>query len=487
MNQLDVALAARAFRAGQAVRSANFRHRHLLKDPLTLVLWQLGGEPFSAAAIGYGRRRQDLRLIVTGDPRNRDLAFAALMELAGWFNQRFELAAADREWIQKGSAETSQARTAPQVVVANEATVEMIGHLGRRLAYLPMDGPMPAPPELVRLGQHLLFLHRHSRTAGQQLIVSLTDLLAQHWATPLSAFESQSLAAFNAYISPQAGIHGFHAAVQSERDALGPMPAAADDQRLEPLVEQFNFQRGKRTDPATIRPLVVPIRNHYRPLVQRTWEQIWECFDREVSWPEASSVDRRWKADREAYTQHIDWTAQNGRTRTRQTARQAAVRLGKLEDAKTRLQAEEACEDPLKMIPYILLNKAVQGRVVRIDADHREKANVQMVRRPLVTILSLDPCLIPRGKELWWTGAADGRPYVVHEVRPDTGGGSIVTLKLTTSSRGTPLPAIRSQACFSIHTTKEAWFANLPPAEPWSHRPLAGEPALAPIEEGGRP
>src|SRR5438105_3862330 len=97
MNQLDIALAARSFRDGQAKRTALFRHRRLVSKPLAVVLWQLGAEPFSAAAIGFGCRRQDLQSVVAGDPRNRDLAFSALLRFARWFNPRFEAPAADRE------------------------------------------------------------------------------------------------------------------------------------------------------------------------------------------------------------------------------------------------------------------------------------------------------------------------------------------------------------------------------------------------------
>jgi hypothetical protein len=222
MNQLDVALIARSFCAGRANRSANFRHRRLGTDPITLVLWQLGGEPFSAAAIGYGCRRQDLQIAVAGDPRNRDLAFAALLQLASWFNAEFERHGEDRDTASQGNTEFALARTAPQVIVANDATVEMIGRLGRRLAYLPTDGRKPAPAELVRLGQHFQFLHRHSRMAGQQLIVSLTDLLSRHWATPQSDMEKQSLAALNAYIAPPVGVNGFFAAAQQEREPWAP-------------------------------------------------------------------------------------------------------------------------------------------------------------------------------------------------------------------------------------------------------------------------
>ncbi len=484
MNQLDVALVARSFRAGRAIRSANFRHRRLVADPITLVLWQLGGEPFSAAAVGYGRRRRDLQLAVAGDPRNRDLAFAALLQLARWFNPEFERYAEDREEA-RGNTELTTARTAPQLIVANAATIELIGRLGRRLAYLPTDGLKPAAPDLVRLGQHFQFLHRHSRMEGQQLIVSLTDLLAQNWTTPLSDIEKQSLGALNAYIAPPAGMNGFYAAAAKERDTVGPVPSGDDDVVLDPLVREFHARRGDKTDSATIRPLLRAIENHYGPLVERTWAQTWDARDREAAWQEAASVGRRWDTDRDAYTRHMDWVSQQGRTRTRQTARQAAVRLQTLENAKARLEAEEACDDPLKMIPFILQHKAVMGRAVQINTEYRERVSTKMMRRPLVTLLSPDPCLIPRGRKLWWTGAADGREYLVHEVQPDGSGGSLVTLKLSTSASSTPMPAIGSGACFSVHSTEDGFITKLPMAEPWSHRPPADIVPLPPIEGGG--
>jgi len=179
MNQLDIALAARSFRDGRALRSANFRHRRLVDNPLTLVLWQLGGEPFSAAALGFWMPKTRPYGGRCRGSRNRDLAFAALMEMAEWFNQRFELPAADREWIRAGSTEKSRARSAPQLIVANKATVEMIGRLGRRLAYLPIDGPnllhqrsfasaasiVPASPQSNRRAATYRILDRSTQSA----------------------------------------------------------------------------------------------------------------------------------------------------------------------------------------------------------------------------------------------------------------------------------------------------------------------------------
>src|SRR5688572_15288721 len=102
MNQLDIALAARAFRDGRALRTAIFRHRKFVNKPLTVVLWQLGAEPFSAAAIAYGTAADSFELVVAGDPRNRDLAFAALLRFAQWFNPRFEKAFGQREIVEGG-------------------------------------------------------------------------------------------------------------------------------------------------------------------------------------------------------------------------------------------------------------------------------------------------------------------------------------------------------------------------------------------------
>jgi len=157
--------------------------------------------------------------------------------------------------------------------------------------------------------------------------------------------------------------------------------------------------------------------------------------------------------------------------------------MRRLEDAKARLLAEEACDDPLRMIPYLLNNKAVDGEVVRIDLDYREVVRVRAVRRPLLTLLSPDPCPMPRDRQLWWTGHPSGAAWVVHNVvsRPD--GHAIITLKLTTGSGAIPMPAVGDQACFSVHNTDGHWLQQLPTIVPWTHRPAAPPPLPGSIEE----
>lgn len=469
MNIFGAALAARSYEQGHALRTARYRHRRLLAEPLAIVLWQLGAEPFSAAAVGWGSRPDDLTLAVTGEPRNRDLAFSSLLPFARWFNRRF-------------AAHSGREGEAPQVLVANGATADLLGRLGRRLAY---PGPRPVDTELVRLGRHLLFLEQHRAAPGQQLLVVLTDLLNAHWATALSAPESQSLAALDAYVEPPRDTHGFHAAADAEVHAVGPVPAGDADERLYPLVEKFNRDRGKSTDPAVIAPLLRPIYDHYLEMTRTTWDLLWRCQARERRHPEAPSVGRRWLEDCRAYQWHMNWLAQNGLRKTRQSARQAALTLCRLEEATRLVEAEEACDDPLRMAPYILDNKALRGRVVCLDLEHREMAEKKMVKRPLVTIESDEPCLMPAGKELWWSAHAQGPGYEVQRVLPGAGGRTRVVLKLMTSAKGS-LPTVGAQACFSIHKTEERWTAKLPEDTPWTHvssRPPS-EPAPIEDEEG---
>jgi hypothetical protein len=479
LNSLDVVLAAEAHRLGRALRTVSVRQRKLVEDPLAIVLWQLGAEPFSAAAIGYGTQPDQLQTHVAGEPRNRDLAFAALLPLAEWFNARFEEPAQVTETVGSDDRPIEIATTAPQVVVANDATVALLGRLGRRLAYLPLVGEYSAPAALVRFGQHLQFLALHAGVPGQQLILSMTRLAGAHWATPQSAIERQSLAALDAYIDPPAGQHGFDAAALAEKRGVGPLPDGDADERLDPLVERFNRQRNKSTEAHVVRPLLAPIEVHYAPLISRTWSLLWRGHARERALPEAPSVERRWKIDREAYSRHIEWTDQSGRRKTRQSPRQTARMLRKLEAAQRRLDAEEACEDPLRLIPLLLDNKAVRGSVEAIDLEHREVANVRPVRRPLVTVRCEEPCLMPKGKELYWTETPGGPCFSVHSVSNE---GKTLVLKLETGSNKVALPSVGDEATFSVLSTKVFDFAQLPPQDPWTHKASQLEEPK-PIEE----
>ena len=481
-DHLDAYLITRAHLEGRAQRTALVRHRRLIRSPLAIVLWQLGAEPFSAAAVGFGSKPDDLHFNVAGDPRNRDLAFACLRPLALWFNRRFERPADDREILRKGSYEVERATSIPQVIVPNTSTIALIGRLGRRLAYLTADERFTPDPDLIRLGQHCLFLERHALRPGQQIVIALSELLQSHWATAQTDLERGSLAALDAFIAPPAGMHGFDAAVAAELDNVGPLPDGDDDTAVEPLVGELNAARVGRAEPRVVKPLLVPIEAHYRPLVERSWRLLWRCLERERAYPEAASCERRVEVDQEEYTRHIDWTESVGRRRTRQTARQAAATMRDLEDAQSLLDAEEAVDDPMRMARYLLAGKALTGTVVSIDRDHREIARTNRARRPLVTLDCPERCRIPRGRNLYWSENPAGKEWEVHEVENSENGARVV-MKLLTSSSSAPLPSVGDYACFSINSTKQPWRVRLPRNAPWTHTPMAPPEPPAPIED----
>lgn len=463
MSYLNALLVAEARRRGRAVRSALLRHRRIVAKPLGMVLWQLGAEPFTAAAVAWGFQGEPRALVAPGEPRNRDLAFRALLDVARAFNP----------WFEGGS---------PQIVVPNGGNLSLLSRLGRRLAYLPLEGPFAADPALVRFGHHLRFVTERARHPGQQSILVLTDLLASHWASELSSLESRSLPALDAVIDP-GEVSAQTALLAAERIELGPAPSAADDERVDPRITELHRLRRGSTEEAVIAPLRAPIEAHYASLVDRAWPLMWRCLDRERSFPEAPSVARRWAEDVDAHARHIDWvTEKGGAYRKRQTSAAAARTLRAWEEAERLTLAEEAIDDRLRMIPYLLTSDAIAGRVTAADAGHVEPGRRRPVRRPLFELATEEPCLAPVGKALYWTETPRAPEYTIVEVRGDPRStGSLVTLRHETGADWAR-PAIGQDVIFSTHHLHRAPLLVLPAAPPWSHTPKV-DPDLS-LEEG---
>ncbi|AKT38129.1 hypothetical protein [Chondromyces crocatus] len=475
MSYLQALLVADARRLRRAQRSATHRHRHLTKRPLGLLLWQLGAEPFTAAAVAWGFGPDQRKIAVPGEPRDRELAFRALTIVARDFNAWFEGTGRDEP---------------PQIVVANRATLALLARLGRRLAYLPTTGAVPADPELVRFGRHLRFLADRARHPGQQLVVVLTDLLASHWVTELSALEMQQLPALDAAIEPPRGQSAHEAAREAERTEIGPVPAAEEDGKVDDLLSAFNAQRGRKTEEKVVAPLRKPIESHYGRLVDRGWPFLWRCLERERGYPEAAHVGRRWKDDLGALDRHLDWVVtKGGHQRTRQTNAQAAWTLRAAEDAVRLLEAEEAIDDPLRMLPTLLANQGLVGKVRRVDRENYEQGPKRQVRRPLVELETAERCVLPTEKELWWTRTADKREYVITEVRHIAKESrSIVVLQLETSAEQ-ELPTVGETAIFSVHHLGSSPPLKMPKKAPWTHREPEQEdvlPALDGATDEGR-
>ena len=473
MSFLEALLVAEARQRQRAARSASVRHRRLAAQPFVIMPWQLGAEPFTAAAVAWGFEPSTRKIAVPGEPRDRELAFRALLLVAREFNP----------WIE-GVGRTEPA----QVVVPNRGAVTLLGRLGRRLAYLSSSGEFSADPDLITFGKHLKFLFDRSRFPGQQLIVSLTDLLSSHWVSELSGLEAQHLPALDAAIEPPRGKTSHEAAFKAESTEIGPLPSGKDDEAVDVLLAAFNEQRQRRTDENVVALLRKPIEAHYARLVDRGWGLLFRCLDRERSHPEAPHVARRWEEDQQALSRHLDWTvARGGRYRTRQTSLQAAFTLRSWEDAQRLLEAEEAIDDPLRMIPTLLANQGVAGTVRRFDRDNFEQGAKNRVRRPIVEVETGERCTIPVGKVFWWTKTPGKREYVVDAVQHLAGGKkSLVTLKLETGA-DQELPSVGDLAIFSVHSTHTGQPLKLPQQPPWTHAdPQPQAPPLEGAADQGR-
>lgn len=474
MSYLEAVLVAEARRQGRAQRKALFRHIHLIPRPMVMLSWQLGAEPFTAAAVAWGFDAGAPDLAVPGEPRDRELAFRALTRVAKAFNRWFE---------QDSGGEA-------QVVVPNQANLRLVGRLGRRLSYLPTEGARPADPELVRFGRHLSFLASQANRPGQQLAVVLTDLLAAHWVGELSALEGQSLPAMDAAIEPPPGKTAYEAICEAERLEIGPLPSDNDDSTLAPLLEQFNERRARRKEPGVVDPLVGNIEAHYRRLVSRGWPLVFRVLERERGFEEARHAAERWKHDDvPELARHLDWVVgHGGGYRTRQTHKQAAITLHSWEEAERARIAEEAIDDPLRMLPYVLRGEAVRGKVVSVDASHAEKPNVRSIVMPIVTLETSLPCAMPIGTELHWATVPSGTSYRVVSI-VDHGEGSRVTLKRTAGQKAPNVPQKGTVVTFSVLDAGDSHYLRLPQEPPWTHRTDVEKvgPIEEPEDEGGRP
>ncbi len=464
MSALETLQSAEAFVAGRAKPAAMACHRRLVESPMAVCLFSLGAEPFSVAAVQWGTDPDELRRAVAGDPRNRDLLFASLLDFAAEFNAFFEAAwATHTVRVNRNGREIAEVAQPPQILVPNRESIMLLGRLGRRLRFVEN-----APDDLLRLGAHLAFLREHAVIAGQQLIVAATELNDLHFHMALNDWERGSLAAQDAAIEPPAGTSGHAAAADVDITPIGPRPDAVQDDRLRPLLERFNRDRAGATDSATVAPLLGAIDAHYEGLLADAWRLTWRTRQRLLdSLPEARMVGQRVATDAEGYVSHMQLMDQGIRRRTRQTVAQAIALRARWEDSSTRLAAEQAYDDPLQMVDVLLSGQAMIGAVQAIDTDHRIQGPTNMVRRPRIELELEGSCPFLPGETVHWD-ADPGRRYQIETINPRPGSGDRVTLLLL--NPGAPmLPARGQLMCVATLNVEKRFRGGSPANIPWPY------------------
>ncbi|MFJ9018452.1 hypothetical protein ACIRPU_00470 [Streptomyces sp. NPDC102259] len=515
-----------AVTTGRAQPTATVRHRRLSERPLVFVPLTTAGEAGAPLGALVGTDRDAPRLLVVPQPRDRDLRFAFLAELADVVLpyldsyadvvEAAERSETDPETGKRVKVEVELCADAPQLIVPSRAGVDFVRLLGRsmrfrRTAEQDPETPYPAPPHVPLLGRWLTHFGERSRVPGSSLLMAMTELLGRHWATGQSSLEDQHLGAQLAWIAPPPGETGAQAALRAElaRDAAGQLlcppagPAtdpAFDNKLLAPAFERYDRARtalaaaedGLQADDrlGALTAAEQEIRELVKSRTLPTWNKVWEGLDLLRALPEGAHVEERWTRDRWSFTGHRDRVVAGEPPQPRRDdAVTAANKLATREREQARLEAQEALDDPLVMAGRRLAGEAFAGDVVDVVMAYSESKRPSP--RPLVTVRTDDrPHLGERAKVFRSLG---GKPQAAEFVRRDgeddghgedgdTGDVLLVLRIVDKMGRGKEpeagsVPEKGDRLCFTLFEHEQRGGAKLPDPEdtPWTHGGPPGE------------
>ncbi|MEU5308295.1 hypothetical protein [Streptomyces sp. NPDC021562] len=510
-----------AVSTGTAQPAATVRHRHLSGQPLVFVPLTTSGEAGAPLGALVGTDRDAPRLLVVPQPRDRDLRFAFLAELAdvvlpyldsyAGSVEAAERTETDPETGKRIKVEVELCADAPQLIVPGRAGIEYVRLLGRsmrfrRTAEQDPEAPFPAPPRVPLLGRWLTHFGERARVPGSSLLLAMTDLLSRHWATGQSGIEDQHLGALLAWIDPPRGSTGAAAARTAElaRDADGQLlcppagPAtdpAFDNRLLAPAFERYDRARtalataedGLQADARL--GILTAAEREIRDLVESrtrpTWDAVWHGLDLLRRLPEGARVEERWTRDRWSFTGHRDRVLAGEPPQPRRDdAVTAAGKLATREREQARLDAQEALDDPLVMAGRRLAGEAFAGEVLDVVMAYSEGKRPSP--RPLVTVRTEDrPQLAERVRTYRSLG---GKPQSMEFVGYE-GEGVVVLRVLDKMGRGKEpepgsVPEKGDRLTLTLFEHEQRGGAKLPDAEatPWTHGGPPGEGVPEPAD-----
>ncbi|GAA1892648.1 hypothetical protein GCM10009837_13390 [Streptomyces durmitorensis] len=522
MSLIDNLARLEAVATGRAQPRATTRHRHLSQRPLVLVPLTTAGEAGAPLGALVGTERTSPRVLFVPQPRDRDLRFTFLAQLADTvleyvdsYTQDVEAAErneTDPETGKRVKVEVELCSDAPQLIVPSSAGIDFVRLIGRstrfrRTAEQDPETPYPAPPRVPLLGRWLTHFGERARVPGSSLLVAMTELLSRHWATGQSSLEDQHLGALLAWIEAPEGTSGADAALHAElaRDKDGQLlcppagPAtdpAFDNRLLAPAIERYDRARGTLATAedgiqadarlAELAAAEREIRSLIESRTRPTWDAVWRGLDALCTLPEAPHAADRWTRDRWSFTGHRDRVTAGEPPQPRlDDAVTAANKLATREREQARLEAQEALDDPLVMAGRRLAGEAFAGEVTEVVMAYSEGKSPRP--RPLVTVRTDDhPHLAERAKVY---RSLQGKPQTAEFVTYEgEGSGASVVLRITDKmGRGKEpepgsLPEKGDRICWTLFEHEQRGGPKLPEPEatPWTHGGPPGEAAERP-------
>ncbi|MHC5701595.1 hypothetical protein HHX38_08205 [Streptomyces sp. PKU-MA01144] len=497
-----------AVESGRAQPLATVRHRHLSPRPMVFVPLTTAGEAGAPLGALVGTDRDAPRLLAVAQPRDRELRFAFLAELAeallpyldGYADdvEPAERAETDPETGKRVKVEVELCADAPQLIVPSRPGVDFVRLLGRsmrfrRTAEQDPDTPYPAPPRVPLLGRWLTHYGERARVPGSSLLLAMTDLLGRHWATGQSRLEDQHLGALLAWIAPPEGRSGAEAAYRAEveRDGGGQLvcppagPAtdpAFDNKLLAPVMERYDRARqalaaapdGAVADEQLAR--LTSAEREIRSLLERvlrpTWDAVWDGIGLLRELPEGPHVADRWTRDRWSFTGHRDRVRAGEPPQPRRDdAVTAAQKLAARETAQAQLEAQEALDDPLVLAGRRLAGEAFAGVVTEVTMAWSESKRPSP--RPLLTVRTDDSPHLGAGVKAY--RSLDGRPQSAEFVRYEEDGTVVLRLLDRMGRSRDPaegsVPEVGEPVAWTLFEHDQRGGPKLPEPEdtPWTH------------------
>ncbi|MFJ2675165.1 hypothetical protein [Streptomyces sp. NPDC087525] len=455
MSLINTLARLEAVESGRARPLATVRHRRISDEPLVLVPLTTAGEAGAPLGALVGTDRDAPRLLTVAQPRDRDLRFAFLGELAeavlpyldGYADviEPAERSETDPETGKRVKVEAELCVDAPQLIVPSRPGIDFVRLLGRsmrfrRTAEDDPDTPYPAPPRVPLLGRWLTHYGERARVPGSSLLLAATDLLNRHWATGQSSLEDQHLGALLAWIDPPEGASGAEAALRAELDRdrggqlccppAGPATDPAFDNRLlAPAIEGYDRARqalaaaedgpGAEEQLARLTAAEREIRELLAGVMRPTWDAVWRGLDLLRTLPEGARVTDRWTRDRWSFTGHRDRVRAGEPPQPRRDdAVTAARKLASRETAQAQLEAQEALDDPLVFAGRRLSGEAFLSEVTEVVMAYSESKRPSP--RPLLTVRTDDRPHLEAGTKVF--RSLDGKPQSAEFVRSSADG-----------------------------------------------------------------
>ncbi|MFI6107990.1 hypothetical protein [Streptomyces sp. NPDC051310] len=499
-----------AMESGRAQPLTTVRHRHLSQRPLVLVPLTTAGEAGAPLGALVGTGPEEPRLLVVPQPRDRDLRFAFLADLAEVVIpyldayaddvEAAERSETDPETGKKVKVEVELCADAPQLIVPSRAGIEYVRLLGRsmrfrRTAEQDPETPFPAPPRVPLLGRWLTHYGERARVPGSSLLLAATDLLNRHWATGQSSLEDQHLGALLAWIDTAAsgGRPAAEAALRAElaRDREGQLlcppagPAtdpAFDNRLLAPAIERYDRARqalaaaedGGTADErlGELHRAEGEIRRLLLTQLRPTWEAVWRAIELVRALPPGARVADRWTRDRWSFTGHRDRVRAGEPPQPRRDdAVTAAQKLAARESAQAQLEAQEALDDPLVLAGRRLAGEAFVAEVVDVTMAWSESK--RPAPRPLLTVRTDDRPHLAEGTKAY--RSLDGKPQTAQFVRYEEDG-TLVLRVVDRMGRGKEpaegsVPEKGDRIAWTLFEHDQRVGPKLPDPEetPWTH------------------